>query len=64
MCTGATPRELGNMLRRSFTTLPGDSPWHTAAHNGVTSLVFIAREWSDLETFQVCAFLWHCCRHI
>ena len=63
-CTGATPRELGNMLRRIFTTLPGDSPWHAAAQNGVRSLVFIAKEWSDLETFQVCAFLWHCCRHI
>ena len=26
--------------------------------------MFIAKEWSDPETFQVCAFLWHCCRHI
>ena len=52
------------MLWRIFTTLPGDSPWHAAAHNGVRSLVFIAKEWSDPETFQVCAFLWHCCRHI
>ena len=52
------------MLRRIFTTLPGDSPWHAAAHNGVRSLVFIAKEWSDPESFQVCAFVWHCCRHI
>ena len=63
-CTGATPRELGNMLRRILTTHPGDSPWQAAAHNGVRSLVFIAKEWSDPETFQVCGFLWHCCRHI
>ena len=63
-CTGATPRELGNKLRRIFTTLPGNSPWHAAAHNGARSLVFIAQELSDLETFHACAFLWHCCRHI
>ena len=52
------------MLRQIFPALPGDSPWHAAALNGLRSLVFIAKEWSDLETFQPCAFLWYCCRHI